>query len=1070
MRQKRRSYREPDDDDDLAGEEIAAVNERLDALTRQLERMAQANAAPRPAATAAAADHSDHVAEALARLDRRLDQVIAEGRAVAQQPPQQVRYAPPPAAPVFATAAPAYAPPPRAYAPEPPRPVPARGPANWAAQISARQRALEGGLTAAAAPAPAFTAAPAPAFAPPPAAPVAMPTANWSAGPDLSELQQQLQSINSQISSLHQPYENGLNALRGDLAEIGRALTEALPRRAIEALEGEVHALAERVDRTRQAGADGAALGSLERELVEIRNALHNLTPAENLAGFEEAVRGLYHKIDEIAAAGQPAHGDPMAFKQLEQAVVSLRGIVSNVASDGALAQLAAEVRGLGAQFEHATSDSIAEALGKLEARVAALMESGRTVPPELEGSIRQLSERLDRMQLTQGDQLALGALEDRIAKLSAKLDASDSRLGHLEAIERGLADLLVYLEEMRSGGPRGLRAPPAEPAPTAPRRPAPEPPEAAPAFAQSPLDLIQDAPPSTHPIPAPAHAPEPHARQQLQPLAPRSAPVEVEPLPPPESVRKPAARTMPRGQQRQPIDPNLPPDTPLEPGSGAPRMKPGSAAARIAASEAALGMSRPMAAESGGKSAAIAAARNAAKAAYLDTPVKVPKPHGAPSKWKWPFKKAAKATPAEPQSVAPTPAPPPSLPPMPGSMPGPMSGSMSGAAPVPMPHAMPAPMPAPMSFEDDNDEPLTRSQKIMKLLKTLLIAASVAIIVVGVAQTAIEFLLPEATPESSLPPKDQSQSPAQPKLQAPATTPSRPMPAPEGTVPAPSEAEPGSTNSISGGSSFFDPSTAITLPDVTGSISRKPASPRTPATGTPPAGQSNIEALPATIGPALRTAAAGSDPAAAYEMGARYAEGRGVPQSMPEAVRWFEKAAAAGFVPAEFRLASLSEKGEGVRKDVQGARRLYLAAAGKGHAKAMHNLAVLYAEGIDGKPDYKAASEWFRKAAAHGVTDSQYNLAILYARGIGLPVNLTESYQWFALAAANGDSDAAKKREEVAGRLDAKALMSARLAVQNFVPEREPDEATNLKAPPGGWDHTPAKPRRPAAPASTTR
>ena len=40
-----------------------------------------------------------------------------------------------------------------------------------------------------------------------------------------------------------------------------------MPRRAIEALELEVRALAERVDRTRQAGADGAALGSLEREL-----------------------------------------------------------------------------------------------------------------------------------------------------------------------------------------------------------------------------------------------------------------------------------------------------------------------------------------------------------------------------------------------------------------------------------------------------------------------------------------------------------------------------------------------------------------------------------------------------------------------------------------------------------------------------------------------------------------------------------------------------------------------------------------------------------------------------------
>ena len=33
---------------------------------------------------------------------------------------------------------------------------------------------------------------------------------------------------------------------------------------------------------------------------------------------------------------------------------------------------------------------------------------------------------------------------------------------------------------------------------------------------------------------------------------------------------------------------------------------------------------------------------------------------------------------------------------------------------------------------------------------------------------------------------------------------------------------------------------------------------------------------------------------------------------------------------------------------------------------------------------------------------------------------NLAESYKWFALAAAQGDNEAAKKRDEVAARLDA--------------------------------------------------
>jgi localization factor PodJL len=1039
VRQKRRSYREPDDDEDAIGEDLAAVNERLDALTRQLERVANANVAPRPDA-GGTDGRADRVSEALARLDRRLDQVIHESRTATSQFQQRPRYAPapsPPAPPQFAPA-----PPPQ------PQAAPSRGPASWAAQISARQRALDGGRA-------------------PAATPAAAPAANWSGGPDLSGLEQQLYHINTQISSLHQPYENALGALRNDLADIGRALTDAMPRRAIEALETEVRALSERVDRTRQAGADGAALGSLERELAEVRNALRSLTPAESLAGFEEAVRALSHKIDQIAASGQAPQGDPMAFKQLEQAVVSLRGVVSNVASDGALAQLAAEVRGLGAQFERATADSSTEALAKLEARIASLMESGRAVPPELEGSIRSLSERLDRMQLSQGDQLALGALEDRIAKLSEKLDASDSRLGHLEAIERGLADLLVYLEEMRNGGPRGLRASPTEPAPAAPSRPAPEAPAATPvsAVARSPLDLIPELPPhdaSPMQMRAPDAAPMPPPVEAFAPPPP--APVAPEPRP------QQPARQMPRNPQRQPIDPNLPPDTPLEPGSGAPRIKPGSAAARIAASEAALGNVRPMPAENGGKSAAIAAARNAVKAAYLDTPVKMPKPRGAkPGKWlKWPSRKAAKDVPAEPQFHAP--APPPALPPV----------------AVPMPPPMPSTMPAPLHVDDGlTDQPLSRGKRVLKLLKTLLIAASVAIIIVGVAQTAMEFLFsnsPATAPESKSPTTVQTPAPApaEPKSQSPTTKPSRPMPAPEGTVPAPS-ADPEPTNSI-GGSSFFDPATAIKLPDVTGSIPRKPTPPRAPAPSSAPAGQSNVDSLPASISPALRIAAAANEPAAEYELGTRYAEGRGVPQSLPEAVRWFERAADAGFAPAQFRLASFNEKGEGLKKDVQTARRLYLAAAAKGHAKAMHNLAVLHAEGIDGKPDYKVASEWFRKAAGYGVTDSQYNLAILYARGIGVPANLAESYRWFALAAGNGDSDAAKKRDEVAARLDPQTLMAAKLAAQTFVPEREPDEATNLRAPPGGWDRAPAapaKPRRQApmspapasqVPASTSR
>ena len=130
-----------------------------------------------------------------------------------------------------------------------------------------------------------------------------------------------------------------------------------------------------------------------------------------------------------------------------------------------------------------------------------------------------------------------------------------------------------------------------------------------------------------------------------------------------------------------------------------------------------------------------------------------------------------------------------------------------------------------------------------------------------------------------------------------------------------------------------------------------------------------------------------------------------------------------------------------------------------------MHNLAVLYAEGIDGKPDYKVAAQWFRRRRCYGVTDSQYNLAILYARGIGIA---GQSRRILPLVRAGRRQRRQRSRQEARrGRGPARSSRRwrrPRLAAQGFTPEREPDEAINLKAPPGGWDKAPAaqaKPRR---------
>lgn len=192
------------------------------------------------------------------------------------------------------------------------------------------------------------------------------------------------------------------------------------------------------------------------------------------------------------------------------------------------------------------------------------------------------------------------------------------------------------------------------------------------------------------------------------------------------------------------------------------------------------------------------------------------------------------------------------------------------------------------------------------------------------------------------------------------------------------------------------------------------------------------LAAIPLDAGPvALREAAAAGDSKALFEIGNRYAEGRGVAEDMTVAVQWYEKAAEQNLAPAQYRLASFYEKGIGVAKDVVKARRFYEQAASQGNASAMHNLAVLNAMGADGKSDNIAAARWFQRAAELGVRDSQFNLGILAAKGVGMEQNLQEAYKWFALVAKAGDKDAADKRDEIAKALRPEQLETARAATE---------------------------------------
>ena len=809
---------------------------------------------------------------------------------------------------------------------------------------------------------------------------------------------------------------------------------------ALSAVADEVRLLSGKVDGLGDfAQGDTAALQQLNSAIGDLRHAVAGVATGEALSTVGDEVRLLSAKVDSL---GDIAKGDPGALEQLHIAISNLRHAVSRVASDDAVSRLGEEVRLLSAKMddlsqnaaENRTLLTIESRIDALTTAIHASTKNGHAMPRELEKLLAALIDKLELSQLTQTDHTALTHLEDRIAMLMQRLDASDARLGLLEGVERGLADLLVYVEQMRDGaGSHSASGKVATPnsidhqftdfKDDSERR------------TQDSIEAVQGT--VDHVVDRLARlesdmrinrtwsdADDPLGPQELD-LAPSLSPIEEHEAPAAAGYAADDEPGANRGSSipRTPIDPDLPPDHPLEPGRTRRPMTP---IERLAALDSAVPGGPPIIPDPpGGKADFIAAARRAAQAASSSSNDK-------------------------------------------------SSVKTSAAAP-------------------------SSSKKLSERLRTLFVAAAVVAIVVSgfrvvsqmfdhsspspQAPTETPRVFTEPSPGSPMPltPSEPGKQPSAPGRSSDANTTNMPK-----TVMVPGSSADAEQNPAAAQASapavrqtLVSPpgNFAInsgTLPDISDAASKNASGvlPGSDVTGSlPPPASANsaplsADKLPMAIGgPGLRAAALAGDPAASYEVGVRFAEGRNVPQNNEEAAHWLEAAAKKGFVPAQFRLGTLFEKGVGVKKDLPQALSFYRAAADKGHGKAMHNLAVLYAEGATGAPDYRSASQWFRKAAELGVTDSQFNLAILYARGVGVEQSFPESYKWFSLAAKQGDKDASQKRDEVAARLDPQTLAAVKSAADQWTAQPQSAEAVAVKAS-EAWD-PPAKPTSALKPKS---
>ncbi len=881
------------------------------------------------------------------------------------------------------------------------------------------------------------------------------------AGPDFSALERHLFKITSQIEALQRPdgIEQSIAAFRGELAEIRHAITEAMPRRAIESIENEIRSLSRRIDDTRQSGTDAQALAGIERALGEIREVLRSLTPAEQLAGYDEAIRNLGAKLDLILRAND----DPSTVQQLEGAIAALRAIVSNVASNDALARLSDDVHTLSSKVDQlGRSESNSDSFAILEQRIAALTSTleSRERPAasenseHLEGALRALSDRSTacRSATTAPPHSPISNSACPICSSASKRPTDHRATGNLGRVEDGLQDILRHLETQHATvSPSGRAA----------NRGAAEPPDTGLIdivkrelsdirFSQSETDRhTQDSLEAVHNTlghvvdrlamiegdlrtvrSAPAAAARPRRRRRRKPRrrrppprpAPRCrrnqspncrirprhrsilhrAPREfhaASPAPPlPRRWRRaPSAKFWSRNAAppRPAIEPDLPPDHPLEPGTR-PTGRLASPSERIAASESAIS-EIPAGTRETGQHIEFHCRRAPCRPGRRRRGTG--RRQGRPRSAEGLRRRQGQGT-----------------------------------------------------LDDHLEDPLAagRRQRGRDRARHLQDGDDAARQRQPAATAGHARIRANRRLRLARPPKTAPSRPCRI-----AATPSMTSPTPIGRQSFNSSAPTAADSTVSVAIPQITPAPAASpssSSDVTGTI---------PAAQTAPAGRKlglvqvpPTERLPDAIGgPVLRAAALKGDPTAAYEIGLRFAEGKGVAPNFDEAAKWYDRAAQAGVVPAIFRLGTLYEKGLSVKKDADIARRYYLQAAERGNAKAMHNLAVLDADGGGKGANYKNASQWFRKAADRGVADSQFNLGILYARGIGVEQNLAESFKWFSLAAAQGDADAVRKRDDIAKRLDPQSLAAAKLAIQTFTPEPQPDDAVNVATPAGGWD-----------------
>lgn len=812
---------------------------------------------------------------------------------------------------------------------------------------------------------------------------------------------------------------DALSVLQGELGGMRQSLATLAPRRAVDELQRVVQQLADRVERS------GSRDEDLRSTLVALRDMIGGLKLPEHPALLLGRIDALERKLDIVNAKMV----DGATVARLQAQAGEIRELLARTLSSDSVRLLAEQVSMLATKVSDMAAnedrafrtavgslerrlDTLADKIGnqpapviplddlvgRLDAIQTSLASARRELPAGMETMIKGLSERIERIERPisipdNGPRLddlsrQIGELTQRIEKAVAGAEIA----GQLSSIERGVNDLFIQMEETRAtflagshprppgngGNPNGGARIRREIAAVEAKAPT----------ASAPTASAQTAPVAAAPMaamPAVSAAPAPAAEAVA--TSPAEPVVEASFTPPPASIPKPFEPQLMRAALEE-----------LNRSAGA--------AAALGAGPVAAGA--PASVPSAEIETTDTADIETADTPHSDEPAALDHRRDEASllaralEDEFDFRPVDLDAQAAARGI------------VPGEAPAAATGAPSRAAFIAQ--ARRAAQPAGTIPPELRSHIADRHRR----QPTRWLARIRAMLLIGLCGSALAYgswhLLTQL--------RDGQLRAFAPTSSATATLPpaARPAPTPDDV-----------TGSI--GKAAPRPQPPAGLP---ANPQGAPVGPAAPVAPIGPSSMSLPTELPGGIASqALRAAALGGDPGAAFEIARRFMDGEGVAPSAARAAEWYAYASANGSVPATYRLGMIYEKGmDGVPRDVAKARQLYVQAADAGNVSAMHNLGVLLASGVDNPPDYRNAAAWFTRAAEHGVRDSQYNLAVLYARGFGVAMNPPEAWRWFALAAAGGDGEAAAKRDEIGDRLDPRTLAAVRQEVEGWTPQ----------------------------------